>query len=147
MAIKPLWKQSDIKARKDLIQAEIQKRILALLSYTGEQFVSVARQLADFTDQTGNLRSSIGYIILHDGLVVKQDFKISGSGSDGGDGINYGKEHADRLSVEFSKGWVLIGVAGMDYAAAVESKGFEVISTSSLTVKNALEDRLRRIAK
>ena len=145
MAIRPLWKQSDIKSKTDLIKATMEKQVMAILSYAGEQFVAVARQLADFKDQTGNLRSSIGYIILKDGKVIKKDFRISGEGTEGTEGVKAGSEHAQKLASEYSKGYILIGVAGMDYAAAVESKGFEVISTSSVAVKRALEERLARI--
>jgi len=144
MPLKPLWNQNDIKKRREFIQSVLAKRIFEMLSYTGEQFVAVARQLADFEDQTGNLRASIGYVIVKDGKVVKYDFNSSKVGTEG---AQIGLKHAKKLASEFSQGWVLIGVAGMDYAAAVESKGFEVISTSSVAVARRLRERIIEFKK
>ena len=40
---------------------------------------------------------------------------------------------AELISQEYSKGLVLVGFAGMNYAAAVESKNYDVITGSAPT--------------
>jgi hypothetical protein len=110
---------------------EVQAKILEALQYQGEEFVNKARLSADFTDRTGNLRSSIGYIILNDGKTVVKNFQQSEKGTDKKSGVDAAKKVATEVAREYPKGYVLIGVAGMRYAAAVESKGFDVITGSA----------------
>jgi hypothetical protein len=48
-------------------------RIVAIrnLAYVGEMAVTQARSLKSFKNITGNLRSSIGYIVVVDGKIVQ----------------------------------------------------------------------------
>lgn len=129
---------------------KIDEVVLNRLIYIAEKFVKNARDKGSYTDQTGNLRSSIGYIILKDGREIKSDFerqmKVSGGRRKrnyGKDGVRVAKELIDQIKSDFPKGYVLIVVAGMNYAAAVESKGYDVITSSS---EIAVDD-LRRAIK
>jgi hypothetical protein len=110
---------------------EIEAKILEALQYEGEEFVNKARLSANFKDRTGNLRSSIGYIILFNGKTVKSNFQKADKGSDRTSGVNEAKKVANEVASNYPKGYVLIGVAGMRYAAAVESKGYDVITGSA----------------
>lgn len=116
------------------------------LQYIGEAFVKNARENGNYKDRTGNLRNSIGYVILKDGKQVVSNFykhvrgkvkRVSDS-----DGEQMGIAKAEVLTKEFAekipKGYVLICVAGMNYAAAVEANGFDVISSSSIIAKDGL---------
>ncbi|MEZ2446123.1 hypothetical protein AB6805_30620 [Chitinophaga sp. RCC_12] len=132
--------------------------IISRLQYIGEAFVKNARQKADFTDRTGNLRNSIGYVILKNGVQLYENFRRSASvevtvtaGQNRGgkrrtkgstDGVQIGKDFAEETSKKFTNGYVLIVVAGMDYAAAVESKGYDVITASSITAKRDLQNAI-----
>lgn len=115
----------------------IEKAIIMRYRLVGLQFVRDARIQADFTDRTGNLRSSIGFILTKDGRVIEEDF----NGNPGGQtkGLNYAK------SLTGGKGIALIVVAGMEYAAAVESKGFDVITGSSKIAEGRLNDAFKSI--
>lgn len=125
------------------------------LQYIGETFVKNARESGNYKDRTGNLRNSIGYLILKDGKQLIDNFRPSSSG-DGKtktekNGQAKGRQKAAEIAQKFPKGYVLICVAGMEYAAAVESKGFDVITSSSITAKNdlikAVEGIYKRVQK
>jgi len=90
-----------------------------------------------FDDDTGNLRSSIGYVLMLDGEVITEDFELSDKGTDKQTGIETGKKVAGEIASEESEGWAIVLVAGMDYAYFVEAKGYDVITgaTSSATAK------------
>lgn len=142
--IKAQFKASDIhKMMHDKI-AKLEKTVEARLIRIGDKFVRDARLNADFTDRTGNLRSSIGYLLLESGKTIKSDFDQT---KDGLIGKNNAKKYAKELAAlhsEYSKGYVLIVVAGMEYAAKVESKGFDVLTGSSISAKSDLNKYFKR---
>lgn len=107
-----------------------ERAIMRNLSYAGEECVNVARQSHTYRDQTGNLTSSVGYVISKDGHLVKAgDFNTV---KQGGQGSRDGKEYAKQLVSEFPQGIVLIVVAGMNYAAHVSNRGYDVIDSAEL---------------
>lgn len=129
----------------------IDQVILEQLQFIGETFVKNARLNGDYDDQTGNLRSSIGYVILKNGEQIDENFetvppknvgkksKNKVSGDKKGDQV--AREVIYEIAQRFSsvQGYVLIVVAGMEYAAAVEAKGRDVLTASSITAKNDLK--------
>lgn len=93
-----------------------------LLQRTGEEFVKIARLEGNYIDHTGNLRSSIGYVIVKDGSIVGRNFQVSEqAGTDKQTGKREGEQLAMDLVRTFTKGYVMIGVAGMKYAVFVEA--------------------------
>lgn len=121
----------------------IDQALLLRIQRVAESFVTNARNQADFTDRTGNLRSSIGYIILKNGVNIMENFEQR---KDGPDGVQEAKKVADDLKKKYPRGYVLIGVAGMEYAAAVESRGYDVITSSATTAANSLKTSLQQLA-
>lgn len=97
-------------------------------SYVGERFVSDARQTNTYMDRTANLRNSIGY---------KTDGKMYAGGGEGG-------SEAKNFLGTFDDPNSLTLVAGMSYAAAVEAKGYDVISGS---VARARDNHVRMLKK
>ena len=92
-------------------------------------------------DHSGNLRNSIGYIIMSDGKRVYENFKAVTGGTEG---VQKAKDFADELAKQYRSGIVLIIVAGMEYAAYVEDvesrtvlKGGELLAKSLLAEINA----------
>lgn len=126
----------------------IEPAILEQLQITGEEFVKNARISGNYKDQTGNLRNSIGYVILRNGEQLYENFtlsarvKVKGTGKGTGIRQKYskGSEQGEGIAIDmirdlipkYPTGYVLIVVAGMNYAAAVESKGKDVLTGSSL---------------
>ena len=118
----PLWKKSDIRKLFDKLADRAEFVIMDLLQRTGEEFVKVARLSGQYDDWTGNLRSSIGYVIVKDGSIIGRNFQLSEKeGTDKQTGKREGEQLAMDLVKTFTKGYVLIGVAGMKYAVFVEA--------------------------
>ena len=112
-------------------QERIEAAVLSALQRVGETFITNARNNDTYKDRTGNLRSSIGYVVLKNGE------QVGGSFPGSGEGVSTGENVIDDISSRFPTGYVLIVVAGMDYAAAVESKGYDVLTSGS---KIAIDD-------
>lgn len=119
----------DKKIAKEINRAE--NEILKKLSFIGENAVNDARGNGDYLDHTGNLRSSIGYTILKNGETVRTSsfdrVKQEASKAKG-----ESTKLLNELRTKFNTGFVLIVVAGMDYAVTVEARGRNVLSSSKL---------------
>lgn len=102
--------------------ADAEKAIIDTLSRVGEMCVIEARTNGSYIDRTGNLRSSIGYVIARNGVDVKRNVRRSTSGTDRATGMNEVNSFIDDLLRQYSSGIILIVVAGMNYATYVESK-------------------------
>lgn len=108
----------------------ITQEMIKNLQYIGEKCLNAARDTNSYKDQTGNLRSSLGYVISMDGRIVYQStFEVVKEGENGSkSGIRYAKE----LVRQFPEGIVLIVVAGMKYAQFVSAKGYDVLDSAEL---------------
>ena len=139
-----------------LIEAET-KRVDALtikaLSNLGDDCVAEARdrpQTYSWFDQTGNLRSSIGYVVVAHGNIVKRSgFETVMNGSEGS---TEGKKLAEELAKKYSSGYALIVVAGMNYAEYVEAKDNKsVLASAELSAHakiNNMKEKLKiQVAK
>ena len=124
----------------DAVTAELTKgmqnvhaRIIRDLSIAGEKAVEKARLivtanggggsvLPPYTVQTGNLVSSTGYAIVHDGqIVTMSSFQaVPGPKGDGQEGSATGEAYVKELAMRYTKGYALILVAGMEYASYVQ---------------------------
>lgn len=141
----PLFDQKSLERWFEQFQSKAEDKTLVLLQAGGEKFIEVARRSGSYKDQTGNLRSSIGYIIAKDGEVVKENFKESDKGTDKTTGKYKGRRLAEEVSLSHTGGYILVGVAGMEYAAAVEAKGYEVISGANTQCEKYLRDTLKSV--
>lgn len=140
MALVPRFNQQQIKSYITERVDVIKKKMIERLKFVGEKFIVNARSTNTYKDQTGNLRSSIGYVILDDGEQIEETFP-----GDKPEGVAQGKAVAEDAMQNFPSGLVLICVAGMGYAAAVEAKGRDVITGSSITAENDLRSTLAEL--
>lgn len=112
------------------------QEIVSILEYAGLEAVKEARLKGNYTDRTGNLRSSIGFVVVDDGRIVSSNFEVvppkrKAKGSDGGmTGKKNAQSFALELSKEYSKGIALIIVAGMNYAIYVENGHYIKVGNS-----------------
>ncbi|MDB0602359.1 hypothetical protein PL373_14655 [Tenacibaculum maritimum] len=123
--IKALFNGVQLNNIFEQFQEKVHSDILNTLRFVGEEFVNKARISGNYKDRTGNLRSSIGYIILKDGKIINKNFEGEKEGK------NQGQKVAKEVAEQHPDGYVLIGVAGMQYAAYVEAKSFDVITGSA----------------
>lgn len=107
-------------------------QVVRTLSYLGELCITEARDRSpemSWIDHTGNLRSSIGYVVVYDGRVVAGSrFTTGGRGSLGG---AHGKALAEELARTTGGKYALIVVAGMHYAVYVEAMSGKVVLASA----------------
>ena len=145
MGIKPTFAAADVHKMVDAKMKGVTAQIEAKLIRVGNKFVADARQKADFTDRTGNLRSSIGFIVLKDGKQIAADFERSAIGTDKATGEVTAVGLANQVGAKFKNGYCLVVVAGMEYAAAVEMRGRDVLTGSSIEAKTNLQKYFKQI--
>ncbi len=126
----PEFTQADIDRRIDAFRKDKVSRSFEALSWLGIRAVNYAKKkhLGNWTDQSGCLRSSVGYAVIFDGDVRIEKFDQVLQGAEG---VVAGQKLVQELAAKYNKGMVLVVTAGMEYAAAVESKGYDVITGSS----------------
>ena len=109
------------------LQDRTDEVIKTLLARAGEEFITLARSIRTYKDRTGNLRSSTGYAIFKDGRRVGSGVFNANVGEpgkkDGEKGVTAGEQMARAVGRTHSK--------GMSYAAAVEAKGYDVVTHSA----------------
>lgn len=132
------------------IQAEIERAnmlTIRALSLLGEMCVIEAKdrpQESSWYDQSGNLRSSIGYVIVRDGKIVAySEFTQVKQGSDG---VKEGKELAKELAKKYTSGYALIVVAGMNYAELVEAmESKNVLASAELFARQEIPKMMAKL--
>ena len=131
----------------------VERLTIRALSYFGEQCVIRVRDRGgdkSWYDQSGNLRSSVGYVIAHNGSIIQySDFNQVKQGSEG---VKVGKDLAEELARRYPNDYVLVIVAGMNYAEYVEAMdNKDVLASTELwsidQVPKMLEKLKRQIAK
>ena len=143
MVLKPLFKMYEIDAFINKKVSSVTEAILAELKELGEACVQEARQSGQYHNITGNLRSSIGYVIANNGRAVFSNFQQV---KDGSKGVAEGRKFAEEKASKHS-GYVLVIVAGMDYALYVESNGKNVLSTTSHKLNTLFPKAVKRIQR
>lgn len=170
----PDFTQADIKKITDEFLSRVTKVTMNELMQVGLEFVREARSkrpdaeydrdasdivaatnlaggsidhsgAGSFNDQTGNLRSSIFFIIGVDGKISHEDFEESERGTDKSTGVEEARLYAGQVLEEWPAGLVLITGAAMEYASYVEAKGYDVITGSTLEAKAKLEGLIQRV--
>lgn len=118
------------RATKDLSIADyfisfnriIEEEIRRSLAYLGEESVKKARDRSSeesWKDQTGNLRSSVGYAIYEYGKkTIESAFRQV---KDGAEGVSEGRKMVEELAKQYSDTYALVVVAAMNYADYVEA--------------------------
>lgn len=136
----------DIRKQLEKAQRKIDKAVVQVLRRLGEMCVAEARENGGYTDQTGNLRSSIGYVIVVNGIIVENVFSEANK-DEGAKGESTGRSYAETLAKNYSSGYVLIVVAGMNYAASVESKSKNVLTSAEKYAEKKLPKMLEQLKK
>lgn len=126
--------------------SRLEQVILRNLSFIGEKCVRWIRdrsQQESWYDQSGNLRSSIGYVIVKDGRIISEGgFDQVKSGTIG---VSEGKRFAKEIAASFPQGFALIVVAGMKYAAYVEAMdNKDVLASSELIARKLVDELIRK---
>lgn len=147
----------------DALERQLEDVYLDRLADAGEKAVQEAIAEGNYQNITGNLRSSIGYVIAYNGKILREGgfYKIQGRGEnmqkvefttkagkhvsfwakgkygDGSEGSRKGLEFA-RSRIRETMGYAFILVAGMEYASYVSSKGYDVIDRGTYLLWNLI---------
>lgn len=161
----------DLDALGDVVTENVRKSIVSVLADVGMQCVAEARDNGNYEDQTGNLRSSIGFAVVVDGKIVTKSgftqvqgrgenmalvryktkagkevkFWAKGKSGDGSEGVRQGEQLLDKLASEHSTGICLIVAAGMSYAVYVEGRGKNVLTSAELLAERVIPDTLQQL--
>lgn len=141
----PLWDEKGTERWFDIFIDRTEEKTFQLLSRAGEVFVKYARDHGGYRDQTGNLRSSIGYVIVCDNDVLTENFESSDKGTDRSTGLGKARQLASQVGSSHPTGWALICVAGMTYAATVEAMGKDVITCAVTATEEDLRKQIQKV--
>ena len=146
--ITPQFTPADIERMLQQKIALYQEKIVRILRIVGEKCINEARTNGSYQDQTGNLRSSIGYIVLKDGKPIeKGGFALTERGTKKGkDGQKEGETFINKVISQYPKGFVLVVVAGMKYAAYVEARNYNVLSSAELLAEKEVPKLLKALS-
>ena len=131
------------------VKEEISNAIVGVFASIGDYVIKGIRngELGNWNNQTGSLRSSVGFAVCRNGGIVR----MSGFETilDGSEGSAKGRALCERLASEYAKyPYALFVVAGEDYAAyveAVESK--VVLAGGQLYIEGNIAGMLRDAIK
>lgn len=130
------------KIRKNVqaLLANVDKAALYYYSYMGEYLVGYARNKHTYTDRTGNLTNSMGYAVVQEGKVVKTSLDDMQ-----GESLAKARETINKMVDKVSAKYSLIIVAGMEYAAYVEAKGYNVLLPAELEARLQIPGGIAKI--
>lgn len=152
MGIEAQFSMNDVRRKLEADLIKINRLIFLRLSYLGEMCVNHARTMPaqlGYTDRTGALRASTGYAIYANGQQVKADFTsdTAGDGSKTTEGKAAGISIANNVAQTHTKGWVLVVVAGMNYAVYVEATGRDVLTSAEQLAREAMPAMIQDLTK
>lgn len=143
MGITQKTPESEIDKYVEKQVERITNALIYNLQYIGERCLNTARETNSYKDRTGNLRSSLGYIIVLDGKIQYQsDFAVV---LQGGIGAKSGIQYAKEVARQFPEGIVLLVVAGMEYAAYVSATGRDVLDSAELLADKLVPQILKQL--
>lgn len=143
--------RNDVPRILEEARRKVEQVIIEKLKYVGEIAVNIAKNNTtpkknedgtpaggtSYRDQSANLRSSIGYLIMKDGEVI-MDNGFEPLRATATEGAQTGYSFAEKIAIELPHKYVLVIVAGMNYATFVEKNDYDVLLfTESEAVKLA----------
>lgn len=138
------------------LQAEYDRASILFLAKIGEEMARYARETGSYEDRSGNLRNSIGYIVIQNGTAVVDSFEgniPSREGYAGDANLAHKKGLEYAMQVGHTLGGYktyLVMVAGMEYAVFVQSKGRVVLQATENHLEAnvpSYKDEFRRYLK
>lgn len=127
-----------IAAQAAAFQKRVEQAAIFLMQYLGEELVKYAKDKHNYTDRTGNLTNSIDYVVVRNKEIV---FGPDQSSTGQAAALQAALKMIDTLPDCIS----LIIVAGMNYAAYVEAKGYNVILPAELKAKTDFPQAMKKL--
>lgn len=143
MGIEPMFGNGFVKSTTEQYKHRVERAAIYAFKFLAEGLVSYAIQKRTYEDQTGNLTNSIGYVITYMGRIEY----MGGFVGVGDDGAEKGMQLADEIAKRDGKNISIIIVAGMNYAAYVEAKGYNVILPAELKAMTDFPATIEKLKK
>ena len=140
MGITPKFANGFVAGQVKAFQERLEKATVFQLQYLGEELAKYAKDNHTYTDQTGNLTNSIGYAVVKQGKILNYGGEIQP-----GEGAEEGLKVAQQMAAKLPNSFSLIIVAGMNYAAYVEAKGYDVILPAQLKAMSDFPQTIQRL--
>lgn len=132
MSVTPPSK-TDIEKLIQSSKERMRTAVIERLTEIGTESVNIARGLPDkggtYRNRTGRLHNSIGFLITENGQPVAEDF-IS----------NEGRQCAMQQAARNQDGFVLIIVAGAEYAMDVHVRGYDVLDSAIINAERQFKE-------
>lgn len=129
-----------ISKRTMAFQQRVEEAAVFVLTALGEELVVYARENRTYTDQTGNLTNSIGYAVARGTEIVNYGGQVQQ-----GEGADAALETAMKMAETLPNSYSLVVVAGMNYAAYVEAKGYNVIVPAELKARRDFPQVMQKL--
>lgn len=141
--VPPAGFMQSVKAEINAYVGNVRTMWLNYLNLIGKEAVNIARSEHKYLDQTGNLTSSIGYVIVEDGKIIQEgDFTQVKNGAEG---VTEGRALARNAAADYPQGYTLIVVAGMKYAAYVEKMKLGGLTAGELHARNRAKEIINQL--
>ena len=119
------------------------------LRQLGEDAVTHAKENKGYKDHTSNLKNSISYALYKDGELVSQNIGQIPEPDATKEGQSQVSDNLTRFAlgknVVAPKGYTLIVVAGMNYGAPVEAKGYNVLYLTQKWMHDKMLEILKEV--
>lgn len=148
-AFKPNYSMGDVHSYMADYAGRVHRATVAVLQYIGERCVKLAREKGTYNDITGNLRNSVGYVLVKNGAIISKNFearvqsKVESSAN--GKGVLEGEALAVELASRVNKGYAVIVVAGMHYAHYVETLNKDVLDSAERWAETQVPRMMQRL--
>lgn len=138
MALRFTGDQNAINKKFMDAQNDVNLKFIRVLRYCAEAAINEARTNGSYRDVTANLRASVGYSLILDGKIVEENY------AGNSEGVSKGKSLARELLGQQPEIAIVI-VAGMSYAAQVESRGKNVLTSAEQLAKVMVPNLLKQL--
>lgn len=145
-----------VQGKVDNVRRLIRKK----LSEIGLECVTIARNLGEeyrglsadeldrtrhrphqpnYIDYTGNLRHSLSYVVLENGIEIDANY---------GENREPSEQVLNEVKGKYGVGYALILIAGMEYAATLTfEKGYDVLSSPNIKAKEMVTEFFEQLAR
>lgn len=135
--IERLTSETAIRGTLNAFAQSVRRNVARKLAYAGEAAITAQKNAYSYTQRTGNLLSSTAYAVL-EGRV--QQVQTAGTQSEG----TAAAKRLIGVQPKSNNKISLILVAGMNYAAFVSARGYNVLDTARQVATIAANELLKK---
>lgn len=140
MGIAPTFGNGAVKAQVAAFSERVDRATVFMLQALGESLAAYAKEHRTYTDRTGNLTNSIGYAVARGKeLVAHSGIDQPGAASEAA------MRAVMQMIANGQNSYSVIVVAGMNYAAYVEAKGYNVLLPAELKARTDFPAAMARL--